>query len=183
MGHAWPTGSGFEDAVTDIGGAPSKQAPARECWRQRDTSRARLPGLRQGSGRVQHRSLGGPGASVLLGHPGSEPLGRRGRRRDDHEEDHGGKNGLSDHFDRLARISLVPFGYRADNVRQFQADQRLQVDGDVGPKMRAAMHTALVALTSGEAARRNRGHGPVIERWRRATRQLCHRRFPVRRSR
>ncbi|WP_234836039.1 peptidoglycan-binding protein [Sinorhizobium meliloti] len=59
----------------------------------------------------------------------------------------GGKNGLADRFDRLARISLVLLGYRADNVLQFQADQRLPVDGDVGPKTRAAMHTALVALT------------------------------------
>ncbi|PLU40881.1 chitinase, partial [Sinorhizobium medicae] len=65
----------------------------------------------------------------------------------------GGKNGLADWFDRLGRISLVLLGYRADNVLQFQADQRLQVDGDVGPKTRAAMHTALVALTPGEAAR------------------------------
>ncbi|MDE4548028.1 hypothetical protein LOF22_23720 [Sinorhizobium meliloti] len=63
----------------------------------------------------------------------------------------GGKNGLADRFDRLARISLVLLGYRADNVLQFQADQC--VDGDVGPKTRAAMHTALVALTPGEAAR------------------------------
>ncbi|WP_234843868.1 peptidoglycan-binding protein [Sinorhizobium medicae] len=60
---------------------------------------------------------------------------------------------MADWFDRLGRISLVLLGYRADNVLQFQADQRLQVDGDVGPKTRAVMHTALVALTPGEAAR------------------------------
>ena len=65
----------------------------------------------------------------------------------------GGKNSLADRLDRLARMSLVLFEYRADNVLQFQADERLQVDGDVGPKTRAAMHKALVALTPGEAAR------------------------------
>nr|WP_274845503.1 chitinase [Sinorhizobium meliloti] len=48
-----------------------------------------------------------------------------------------GKNGLAARFDRLARISLVLLGYRADNVLQFQADQCLRVDGDVGPKTRA----------------------------------------------
>ncbi|MDX0543956.1 glycoside hydrolase family 19 protein [Sinorhizobium medicae] len=75
----------------------------------------------------------------------------------------GGKNGLADRYDRLARISLVLLGYRADNVLQFQADQRLQVDGDVGPKTRAAMHTALVALTPGEAARPEVKAAPVTE--------------------
>jgi hypothetical protein len=76
----------------------------------------------------------------------------------------GGKNGLADRFDRLARISLVPLGYRADNVLQFKADQRLQVDGYVGPKTRAAMHTALVALTPGEAARPEVTAAPVTEK-------------------
>ncbi|MBD9635978.1 peptidoglycan-binding protein [Ensifer sp. ENS07] len=75
----------------------------------------------------------------------------------------GGKNGLADRFDRLARISLVLLGYRADNVRQFQADQRLEVDGDVGPKTRSAMHKALVALTPGEAARPEVKVAPVTE--------------------
>ncbi|RVP74920.1 peptidoglycan-binding protein, partial [Sinorhizobium meliloti] len=75
----------------------------------------------------------------------------------------GGKNGLADRFDRLARISLVLLGYRADKVLQFQADQRLPVDGDVGPKTRAAMHTALVALTPGEAARPEVKTAPVSE--------------------
>ncbi|WP_234842108.1 peptidoglycan-binding domain-containing protein [Sinorhizobium meliloti] len=50
-----------------------------------------------------------------------------------------------------------------DNVLQFQADQRLQVDGDVGPKTRAAMHMALVALTPGEAARPEVNVAPVTE--------------------
>lgn len=75
----------------------------------------------------------------------------------------GGKNGLADRFDRLARLSLVLLGYRADNVRQFQADHRLDVDGDVGPKTRSAMHAALVALTPGEAARPEVKVAPVTE--------------------
>jgi len=75
----------------------------------------------------------------------------------------GGKNGLADWFGRLTWISLVLLGYRADNVLQFQADQRLQVDGDVGPKTRAAMHTALVALTPDEAARPEVEAAPVTE--------------------
>jgi putative chitinase len=75
----------------------------------------------------------------------------------------GGKNDLADRFDRLARISLVLLGYRPDNVRQFQADQRIDVEGDVGPKTRAAMHTALVSLTPGEAARPEVKAAPVTE--------------------
>ncbi|GEC42198.1 putative chitinase [Sinorhizobium meliloti] len=55
-----------------------------------------------------------------------------------------GKNGLAARFDRLARISLVLLGYRADNVLQFQAYHCLRVDGDVGPKTRAVLHTARV---------------------------------------
>lgn len=75
----------------------------------------------------------------------------------------GGKNGLADRFDRMARVSLVLLGYRPDNVRQFQADHRLDVDGDVGPKTRSAMHAALVALTPGEAARPEVKIAPVTE--------------------
>lgn len=38
-------------------------------------------------------------------------------------------------------------GQRADSVRQFQVDQCLDVDSDVGPKRRSNSHKALVALT------------------------------------
>ncbi|WP_428429841.1 peptidoglycan-binding domain-containing protein [Pararhizobium sp.] len=44
-------------------------------------------------------------------------------------------------------------GYKPDNVRQFQADHRLDVDGDVGPKTRAALDGELVALIPGEMAK------------------------------
>ncbi len=40
----------------------------------------------------------------------------------------GGKKRLPDRFDQLARISLVLQGKRADNVLQFQVDQRLDLD-------------------------------------------------------
>lgn len=38
-------------------------------------------------------------------------------------------------------------GYNSDSIRQCQADQRLDVDGDLGPKTRSNIHKALVALT------------------------------------
>lgn len=75
----------------------------------------------------------------------------------------GGKNGLADRIDYYGRVALVLLGYRADNVRQFQADQRLHVDGDVGPQTRAALHTALVALTPGEMAKPTVQVAPVVE--------------------
>ncbi|KQY71362.1 chitinase [Ensifer sp. Root142] len=75
----------------------------------------------------------------------------------------GGKNGFADRIDRLGRLSLVVLGYRADNVLQFQADHRLDVDGDVGPKTRSALHKALVALVPGEAAKPEVKSAPVTE--------------------
>lgn len=75
----------------------------------------------------------------------------------------GGKNGFADRIDRFARLALVVLGYRADNILQFQSDQRLEVDGDVGPKTRAAMHKALVALVPGEAAKPEVKTAPVTE--------------------
>lgn len=75
----------------------------------------------------------------------------------------GGKNGFADRIDRYARLALVVLGYRADNVMQFQLHNRLDVDGDVGPKTRAALHKALVALVPGEAAKPEVKVAPVTE--------------------
>lgn len=75
----------------------------------------------------------------------------------------GGKNGFADRIDRFARLALVVLGYRPDNILQFQSDHRLDVDGDVGPKTRAAMHKALVALVPGEAAKPEVKSAPVTE--------------------
>lgn len=75
----------------------------------------------------------------------------------------GGKNGLADRMDRYGRIALVMLGYKPDNVRQFQADSHLDIDGDIGPKTRSALHSALVNLIPGEMQKPEVKVAPVTE--------------------
>ena len=75
----------------------------------------------------------------------------------------GGKNGLADRIDYFGRLALVVCGYGTSpkEIERFQRDHRLDVDGDVGPKTRAALHTRLVEL--GGAAGEGVRSGPVVE--------------------
>jgi putative chitinase len=55
----------------------------------------------------------------------------------------GGLNGYSDRLDLYTRSALVLLAYGPDDVRRFQADAGLTVDGVAGPRTRAALHTRL----------------------------------------
>lgn len=76
----------------------------------------------------------------------------------------GGKNGLADRIDYFGRLSLVVLGYGVDEeqVKRFQRDNRLDADGDVGPKTRSALFKRLVSL--GGAASSFVSSSPVIDR-------------------
>ncbi|OCC05095.1 chitinase [Labrys sp. WJW] len=64
----------------------------------------------------------------------------------------GGLNGFADRLDWYAKVALVLLGYGPNDVRQFQTAAKLSpVDGDAGPRTRAALHTALVNLTKATA--------------------------------
>ena len=79
----------------------------------------------------------------------------------------GGKNGLADRIDYYGRLALVVCGYSPDvsGAKAFQKAAGFTgdaVDGDVGPKTRAALHNALLArsaVSSDEAVR----SAPVVE--------------------
>lgn len=75
----------------------------------------------------------------------------------------GGKNGLADRMAWYGRVALVMLGYGRDDVRAFQTAAGLTVDGDVGPRTRAAMHKALVALTAAPARAVAVQAAPVVE--------------------
>ena len=88
----------------------------------------------------------------------------------------GGLNGFADRLDYLARVSLVLLGYGPEEVRAFQRKAQAQgllpkdepgkpsqVDGDAGPKTRAALHRALLALTDGDARSAEVKAAPVVE--------------------
>lgn len=58
----------------------------------------------------------------------------------------GGRTGLEDRISYANRTALVLLGYGPIDVRAFQRDQRLTVDGVAGPRTRAALHKALSVL-------------------------------------
>lgn len=77
----------------------------------------------------------------------------------------GGRNGLADRIERYEKLGLAVLGYDAGKVESVKSFQRLaqseghlptdpaQVDGDIGPKTRSAIHVYLV----------KRGSVPVSE--------------------
>lgn len=75
----------------------------------------------------------------------------------------GGLNGLDDRIHWLVRISLVMLGYVPDGVSAFQKAAGEAADGIAGPRARAALHKALVALTAPVAQSSDVQAAPVVE--------------------
>jgi Predicted chitinase len=79
----------------------------------------------------------------------------------------GGKNGLADRIDYYGRLALVVCGYSPDvsGAKAFQKAAGFTgdaVDGDVGPKTRAALHKALLSRSAVSGAEEVRS-APVVE--------------------
>ena len=62
----------------------------------------------------------------------------------------GGLNGYSDRCKRFTEIGLRALGYQADDVRKFQKDVGLVVDGIAGPATRSRIHYKLIDKPSVE---------------------------------
>lgn len=60
----------------------------------------------------------------------------------------GGLTGLADRARYYARAALVLLGRRPGDLRAWQGEQGLTADGVPGPRTRAALHRALLALTA-----------------------------------
>lgn len=73
----------------------------------------------------------------------------------------GGLNGYDSRLRYYVRAALVLLGFGPDDVRTFQKADKLVVDGDAGPKTRAALHMRLAAL-SGPVAAAPVTAGPVV---------------------
>lgn len=58
----------------------------------------------------------------------------------------GGLNGYRDRLDLYTRSALVLLGHGPEDVREFQADADLIVDGIAGPRTRATLHERLSAM-------------------------------------
>lgn len=83
----------------------------------------------------------------------------------------GGLNGYADRLDRYDRVALVFLGHRTldpSTLAEFQAEAKARglysgkVDGVAGPRTRAAMHKALVALTVKSEQSPDVKEGPVV---------------------
>jgi putative chitinase len=76
----------------------------------------------------------------------------------------GGKNGLAERIEYFGRLALVVCGYgvSSDEVRRFQQVNGLAVDGDIGPKTRAALFKVLLAR-SGSSKDKTLRSAPVVE--------------------
>jgi putative chitinase len=75
----------------------------------------------------------------------------------------GGLNGFDDRLRYLARASLVLLGRDPDSLEKFQAERGLSVDSICGPQTRAALHTALLAITPGATESPKTSIAPVVE--------------------
>lgn len=75
----------------------------------------------------------------------------------------GGKNGLADRLNWYGRTALVMLGYGPTDVSKFQKDAKIDVDGDVGPRTRSALHAALLALTSSKKQSDDVQIAPVVD--------------------
>lgn len=77
----------------------------------------------------------------------------------------GGKNGLNDRIDYYGRIALVLLGYQPTeaDIRRYQSERGLGVDGDVGPKTRAELHKDLLALSGASVEMAAFSASPVTE--------------------
>jgi putative chitinase len=76
----------------------------------------------------------------------------------------GGLNGLDDRIHRLVRISLVLLGYAPDAIVTFQKWAGEKTDGIAGPRTRAALHIALVAMTAPAVQSEDVQVAPVVEK-------------------
>lgn len=76
----------------------------------------------------------------------------------------GGKNGLADRLNWFTRIALVMLGYGPTDVVAFQRKAGMdQIDGDAGPRTRAALHMALTKLTPSPVLSPSVQAAPVVE--------------------
>jgi putative chitinase len=75
----------------------------------------------------------------------------------------GGMNGFADRVDRFVRLALVVLGYAPNAVAQFQQSAGLDADDDPGPKTRAALHQALLALSGASTKMAAFAAAPVVD--------------------